>query len=117
MKEIINHEQIKMISKVAVVLRKKIRKEILNYLDLHGDTTVTELYIRFRMEQCTMSTELASLRSINAVKYKIKGKNIYYSVNYQTMKVLIQASDNVSLMGPFNSKMKRNKNESTRINS
>jgi DNA-binding transcriptional ArsR family regulator len=43
--------------------------------------TVTEIYVKLRLEQSVASQHLAILRSAGVVKTERNGKFIYYSVN------------------------------------
>ena len=44
--------------------------------------TVTEMYVKLRIEQSVASQHLAILRRANIVLTKREGKFIFYSVNY-----------------------------------
>lgn len=72
------------IKKAALVLRAlnhKLRQQILKQIDEHGKITVTELYVKLRLEQSVASQHLAILRKAGFVKTEREGKFIYYSVN------------------------------------
>jgi len=72
------------IKKAALVLRAlnhKLRQQILRQIDEHGKITVTELYVKLRLEQSVASQHLAVLRKAGFVKTEREGKFIYYSVN------------------------------------
>lgn len=72
------------IKKAALVLRAlnhKLRQQILKQIDEHGKITVTELYVKLRLEQSVASQHLAILRKAGFVKTERDGKFIYYSVN------------------------------------
>jgi len=73
------------IKKSAVILRAlnhKLRQQILNLLDESSKMTVTELYVKLRVEQSVVSQHLAILRRANIVHTKREGKYIFYTVNY-----------------------------------
>jgi DNA-binding transcriptional ArsR family regulator len=73
------------IKKSAVILRAlnhKLRQQILNLLDEASKMTVTELYVKLRVEQSVVSQHLAILRRANIVHTKREGKYIFYTVNY-----------------------------------
>lgn len=77
------------IKKSALVLRAinhKLRQQILKQIDEHGRMTVTELYVKLRLEQSVASQHLAILRKAGFVKTERNGKFIYYSVNLDRIK-------------------------------
>ena len=72
------------VKKAALILRAvnhKLRQQILKLIDEHGKITVTELYMKLRLEQSVASQHLAVLRKAGFVKTTRDGKFIYYSVN------------------------------------
>ena len=71
------------VKKAALILRAvnhKLRQQILKLIDEHGKITVTELYMKLRLEQSVASQHLAVLRKAGFVKTTRDGKFIYYSV-------------------------------------
>jgi len=76
------------LKKAALVLRAvnhKLRQQILKLIDEHGRMTVTELYVKMRLEQSVASQHLAILRKAGFVKTDRDGKFIYYSVSVDRM--------------------------------
>ncbi len=72
------------LKKASLVLRSvnhKLRQQILKLIDEHGKMTVTEIYVKLRLEQSVASQHLAILRKAGFVKTERDGKFIYYSVN------------------------------------
>ena len=72
------------IKKAALVLRAvnhKLRQQILKLIDEQGRITVTEIYVKLRLEQSVASQHLAILRKAGFVKTDRDGKFIYYTVN------------------------------------
>lgn len=72
------------VKKAALILRAvnhKLRQQILKLIDEHGKMTVTEIYVKLRLEQSVASQHLAILRKAGFVKTTRDGKFIYYSVN------------------------------------
>lgn len=81
------------VKKAALVLRAinhKLRQQILKQIDEQGRMTVTELYVKLRLEQSVASQHLAILRKAGFVKTDRDGKFIYYSVNANRMQELNQ---------------------------
>jgi DNA-binding transcriptional ArsR family regulator len=81
------------VKKAALILRAvnhKLRQQILKLIDEHGKMTVTELYVKLRLEQSVASQHLAILRKAGFVTTERDGKFIYYSVNTQRLEELNQ---------------------------
>jgi DNA-binding transcriptional ArsR family regulator len=81
------------VKKAAMILRAvnhKLRQQILKLIDEHGRMTVTEIYVKLRLEQSVASQHLAILRKAGFVKTDRDGKFIYYSVNTSRLKELNQ---------------------------
>ena len=69
----------------ALILRAmnhNLRQEIMKLIDGDGKMTVTEIYVKLRLEQSVVSQHLAVLRRSNIVETKREGKFIYYAINY-----------------------------------
>lgn len=70
--------------KAAMVLRAvnhKLRRRIIDLLEATGSMTVTDLYVKLRLEQSVASQHLAILRKAGVVNTNRQGKFIYYSLN------------------------------------
>ena len=81
------------LKKAALILRAvnhKLRQQILKSIDEQGKITVTELYVKLRLEQSVASQHLAILRKAGFVKTEREGKFIYYSVNTSRLQELSQ---------------------------
>jgi DNA-binding transcriptional ArsR family regulator len=79
------------VKKAAMVLRAinhKLRQQILKLIDENGKMTVTEIYVKLRLEQSVASQHLAILRKAGFVKTERDGKFIYYSVNTERLEEL-----------------------------
>jgi DNA-binding transcriptional ArsR family regulator len=84
------------VKKAALVLRAinhKLRQQILKQIDEQGKITVTELYVKLRLEQSVASQHLAILRKAGFVKTEREGKFIYYSVNSSRLQEVIELAD------------------------
>lgn len=76
------------LKKAALVLRAvnhKLRQQILKLIHGSGKMTVTEIYIKLRLEQSVASQHLAILRKTGYVTTIRDGKFIYYSVNEERL--------------------------------
>ena len=74
------------LKKAALVLRSlnhKLRQQILALIEAETKITVTEIYVRMRLEQSVASQHLAILRRAGIVITQRDGKFIYYTVNHK----------------------------------
>ena len=72
------------VKKGALILRAlnhKLRQQIIKLIDENGKMTVTEIYVKLRLEQSVASQHLAILRKAGFVKTERDGKYIFYSIN------------------------------------
>lgn len=86
------------VKKAAIILRAinhKLRQQILRLLDENQKLTVTEVYIRLRLEQSVASQHLAILRRAGFVKTEREGKFIYYMINAERLSAVNQFVDNL----------------------
>ncbi len=70
--------------KAAMILRAvnhKLRQSIIRLLEDSGKLTVTEIYVKLRLEQSVASQHLAILRRAGIVRTDREGKYIFYSLN------------------------------------
>ena len=74
------------LKKAALILRAinhKLRQQIMKLIHQNGKMTVTEIYVKLRLEQSVASQHLAILRRAGIVKTEREGKFIYYALNHQ----------------------------------
>ncbi len=72
--------------KAVLVLRAvnhKLRQRMIDLLEEHGKMTVTDIYIKLRLEQSVASQHLAILRRSGVVITERQGKYIYYSIDQE----------------------------------
>ena len=62
-------------------LNHPIRQRIIEMLKDRTKMTVTEIYVKLRLEQSVASQHLAILRRVDVLKTKREGKFIYYTLN------------------------------------
>ena len=70
--------------KAVLVLRAvnhKLRQRVIDLLEDGETLTVTDIYIKLRLEQSVASQHLAILRRAGVVTTERQGKFIYYSIN------------------------------------
>jgi len=81
------------VKKASLILRAinhKLRQQILKLIDEQSKITVTEIYVKLRLEQSVASQHLAILRKAGFVKTERDGKFIYYTVNGARLEELNQ---------------------------
>src|SRR5215813_3823826 len=79
------------VKKASLILRAinhKLRQQILKLIDEQGKITVTEIYVKLRLEQSVASQHLAILRKAGFVKTERDGKFIYYAVSSERLEEL-----------------------------
>jgi DNA-binding transcriptional ArsR family regulator len=75
--------------KGALVFRAinhNLRRQMLELIHQSARMTVTEIYIKLRLEQSVVSQHLAILRKAGFVQTERQGKFIFYTVNYERIK-------------------------------
>jgi len=75
--------QLKKSAAILRALNHKLRQQIIKLLNESKKMTVTEIYVKLRLEQSVASQHLAILRIAQLVSTKRDGKFIFYSVNYE----------------------------------
>ena len=86
------------VKKAALILRAinhKLRQQILKLIDENGKITVTDIYVKLRLEQSVASQHLAILRKAGFVKTEREGKYIYYTVNAARLEDLNKFTDSL----------------------
>lgn len=78
----VNYHNLKKAAMVLRALNHKLRQQILALIETEKKITVTEIYVRMRLEQSVASQHLAILRRAGIVNTQRDGKFIYYTVNY-----------------------------------
>src|ERR1017187_10569019 len=72
------------IKKSALVLRSlnhKLRQQVIKTIHENNRLTVTQLYVKLRLEQSVASQHLAILRKAGILSTERNGKFIYYTIN------------------------------------
>lgn len=92
----------KILNRAAHVLRAlnhPVRQRIIQILDDEDKITVTDLYVKMRMEQSVASQQLAILRRSGVVKTEREGKYIYYMVNKPRLEEISGFIENIAAKG------------------
>ncbi len=91
----INYHNLKKAALVLRALNHKLRQQILTLIETEKKITVTEIYVRMRLEQSVASQHLAILRRAGIVSTQRDGKFIYYTVNYKRIDEITQVVDDL----------------------
>jgi len=79
--------------KAAMILRAlnhKLLQQIVKLIDEQQKMTVTNIYVKLRLEQSVASQHLAILRRAGIVVTTREGKYIYYTVDYDRLEQVNQ---------------------------
>ncbi len=77
----INYLEVKKAAAILRAINHKLRQSIIKLLEEKNFLTVTEIYVKLRVEQSVASQHLAILRRAEIVKTNRDGKNIHYSLS------------------------------------
>src|ERR1700712_973256 len=86
------------VKKAALILRAlnhKLRQQLLKLIEDEKKITVTEIYVRLKLEQSVASQHLAILRKAGIVNTERDGKFIFYTVNYKRIDEINQVVDDL----------------------
>jgi DNA-binding transcriptional ArsR family regulator len=75
------YQKVKAAHKKLRTLENKRMLRVIEYLTANPGKNVTELFIKFRTDQSTMSQALSKLRSLNLLYAEKEGKEVRYYVN------------------------------------
>ena len=84
----IDYHSLKKASLVLRSLNHKLRQQIVKIINEDGRITVTEIYVKLRLEQSVASQHLAILRKAGIVTTQRDGKFIYYTINQARVEAL-----------------------------
>ncbi len=79
------------IKKAALVLRAlnhKLRQQVIKTIHENKRLTVTQLYVKLRLEQSVASQHLAILRKAGIVATERDGKFIFYTINFSRIEAI-----------------------------
>lgn len=78
----IDYHNVKKAAMVLRALNHKLRQQIIKTVYDSKRLTVTELYVKLRLEQSVASQHLAILRKAGIVTTEREGKFIFYTINF-----------------------------------
>jgi DNA-binding transcriptional ArsR family regulator len=83
------------LKKAAGILRaanNPLRQKILQFIHQNLRVNVGTIYKKLKIEQSVASQHLGILRSAKLVSVERDGKHIYYSINYEKVKLLLKTA-------------------------
>ena len=86
------------IKKAAMILRAlnhQLRQQLIKTIHENKMTTVTQIYIKLRLDESVASQHLAILRKAGIVSTKRDGKYIYYTLNYSRISTINELAKNL----------------------
>ncbi len=89
------------LKKAAMILRAlthKLRQQIIATIYVNKRLTVTEIYVKLRLEQSVASQHLSILRKARVVLTEREGKFIYYKINSLRLTEINQLSKNLLML-------------------
>ena len=84
----IDYDNVKKASLILRSLNHKLRQQIIKIISDDEKLTVTEIYVKLRLEQSVASQHLAILRKAGVVNTQREGKFIFYTINVERIKVI-----------------------------
>ena len=78
----IDYHNIKKAAMVLRALNHKLRQQVIKTIHENKRITVTQLYVKLRLEQSVASQHLAILRKAGIVSTERDGKFIFYTINF-----------------------------------
>jgi DNA-binding transcriptional ArsR family regulator len=78
----IDYHNIKKAAMVLRALNHKLRQQVIKTIHENKKLTVTQLYVKLRLEQSVASQHLAILRKAGIVSTERDGKFIFYTINF-----------------------------------
>jgi ArsR family transcriptional regulator, virulence genes transcriptional regulator len=91
----INYHNLKKGALVLRALNHKLRQQIIALVETQDKITVTEIYVKLRLEQSVASQHLAILRRSGIVNTQRDGKFIFYTVNKQRIGQIMEITESL----------------------
>ena len=78
---LLDYMELKKAASVLRAINHKLRQRMIDLLEENKKMTVTDIYVKLRLEQSVASQHLAILRRAGVVQTERNGKFIYYSLD------------------------------------
>src|SRR5680860_682542 len=95
---LLNYAELRKAVLVLRAVNHKLRQRIISLLEENSEMTVTDIYIKLRLEQSVASQHLAILRRAGVVSTERQGKYIYYSLDKERLKQINRLVEELSLI-------------------
>ena len=82
---LLNYNELRKAVLVLRAVNHKLRQRVIDLLEENERMTVTDIYIKLRLEQSVASQHLAILRKAGVVQTERQGKFIYYALNKERL--------------------------------
>lgn len=86
-----NQEELDKASEMLRAVSHNLRLSIISLLDEKGEVNVNVIYTTLKLEQSITSQHLKILRDNDIVHTKRDGKMIFYTLNYERLKIINDA--------------------------
>jgi ArsR family transcriptional regulator, virulence genes transcriptional regulator len=93
---VVEHHNIKKSILTLKALHHKLRLQIVKLLDENQQMTVTDIFVKLRIEQSVASQQLAILRRARVVVTERQGKFIFYKLNLERIAELNKIAEELS---------------------
>lgn len=93
----LNYEELRKAVLVLRAVNHKLRQRIIDLLEETESLTVTDIYIKLRLEQSVASQHLAILRRAGVVKTRRDGKFIHYSLDRDRLQLISDLVEQLNL--------------------
>ena len=91
----LDYNAVKEASVILKAINHKLRQAIIKMLEEHERMTVTEIFVKLRLEQSVTSQHLSILRKAGVIKFKRDGKFIIYSLNHERIAAIAKFVNNL----------------------
>jgi DNA-binding transcriptional ArsR family regulator len=91
----ISYETLRRSVMILRAINHKLRQDIIKLLEEHGQMTVTEIYVKLRVEQSVASQHLAILRRAGILITERDGKFIIYSLNRRRLQEITDFMEDI----------------------
>jgi DNA-binding transcriptional ArsR family regulator len=93
---LLEYNELRLAVLVLRAVNHKLRQKIIDLLDEHKRMTVTDIYVKLRLEQSVASQHLAILRKAGVVITERQGKFIYYGLDKTRLSQISQIVEDLA---------------------
>jgi len=92
----VDYRTLKIVHLLVRALKHRLRRRLIEVISEDGPMTVTDIYIKMRMEQSVASQHLGILRKAGIIHAERQGKHIYYTVNKNELERVSKLIDSIA---------------------